>query len=57
MAIPATFPATPVLRGKPERTTMVTVSVNEQLRPDVQAHVFSLLRRAETLAVCAALAI
>jgi hypothetical protein len=36
---------------------MVTVSVNEQLRPDVQAHVFSLLRRAETLAVCAALAI
>ena len=34
----------------------VTVSVNEQLRPDLQAHVFGLLQGAETLAVCAALA-
>ena len=33
-----------------------TVSINEQLRPDVDAHVFGLLERADTLAVCAALA-
>jgi D-alanyl-D-alanine carboxypeptidase len=34
----------------------VTVSVNLQLRPDVQPRVFNLLLRADTLGVCAALA-
>lgn len=32
-----------------------TVSVDEQLRPNLEPHAFSLLRRADTLAVCAAL--
>ena len=34
----------------------VTVSVNEQLSPDIHPRVFKLLRRADTIAVCAALA-
>jgi len=34
----------------------VTVSVNEQLSPDIHPRVFKLLRRADTIALCAALA-
>jgi hypothetical protein len=44
------------MSASPDGTRSAVVTASEQLRPDLNGKVFAALRRAEVLAVCAALA-
>jgi len=50
------FGYTDFMAASPDGTCSAVVTASEQLRPDLNGKVFEALRRAEVLAVCAALA-
>jgi D-alanyl-D-alanine carboxypeptidase len=50
------FGYTDFMSASPDGTRSAVVTASEQLRPDLNGKVFAALRRAEVLAVCAALA-
>jgi hypothetical protein len=50
------FGYTDFMSASPDGTRSAVVTASEQLQPDLNGKVFAALRRAEVLAVCAALA-